>query len=237
MHLEHSRLLSAPDVLSPANLTSLAGLLQLFSTLTAACQSTLLYHVCVGNQIVVRSADTSAIAGALALVTQLLPSEFFRVIPMSSRYREPYECNLLGVAHTVGIPDENSNAERVHSLWLDCEWAHFSDGGVGLDMQLVGGANAPPLLPTLARQLLSVLTAAAPITVTQMRLRMIHDEWISRARMFLALFSVVPDEHDARVRSFMDALRLSDADIDVLRFLRVPLKSIPLSAGFHSRCG
>ncbi|KAJ1529241.1 hypothetical protein ONE63_006043 [Megalurothrips usitatus] len=101
---------------------SVSSLSMLRTLLGAVNFASIVFCLLVGRQIVVRGQPASLVASILFTLKTLLPQGCVRLIPFSSQYRSPTECNMLGIDARAAVPQPSPQVARLEVLPpLDCE--------------------------------------------------------------------------------------------------------------------
>ena len=185
--------------------------------------SRLVYHVLIGNQIVLRTAPSAQQAEIFQACASLLPQSCCRLIIDSPRYREQWECNFLALAPGVEISE---SVDFASIFLLDYE---LKSGGPTLRICIEPAPAIhfmPSFAPTsLGEQILAVLLQTqASEHAKHVLLHIKIEEWVNKAKLFLKLAKMLENEEDPKLAQFSRIFALKKADIRVLRFFSTGMK-------------
>jgi len=97
----------------------------------------LVYHVTVGNQVVVRGDVSTLVKSILDLLKELVPPTCVTMMPFESTYQESYKCNFLGLSAAAEIP---THVDRNTYVLLDMRYDNDGDlignGNLNYEQQL-----------------------------------------------------------------------------------------------------
>lgn len=189
--------------------SSLGDLVVVLSRPAAA---TLLYNLCVGNQVVVRGGNRSLVASAVRLLQRLLPPHRRHIVEFSARHLPAYECALLGVDVAVSVPE---GVDPTCVADLISRGAGSLSPSMALSVVCEGPCYRTTLGVAMERE---VLDPAAPEAVRRLRLEALLDHWGAMGELFYRFArSRMADNHQNHEK-FMKALNLEKEDMAVLRF-------------------
>ena len=203
--------------------TQIATLLFLKQHLGSDGLSRLVYHILIGNQIILRGAPPDLQETLLQACATLLPEACRVIIFGSPEYREQWECNFLGITPGVSIPD---HVDFSLTFILD-----YHPDGPDKPLRICTDPSPyvhylPPLaFTTLGEQILSALAQPRLSPHAQSILLQIQtEEWVNKAKLFLKMTKTLENEDDPKLSQFIRIFSLKKADIRVLRFFSTGMK-------------
>lgn len=216
---------------------------------------TLLYNVAVGNQIVVRGSRHAAAATVRAVAELLPAALRGTVVPWSAHYRDSWACRFLGMPLDAPLPPDPSLHEPAASAseasstasadpQQQQERAQGGSGEAALGSRAVvtlgAGGDAGISGPVagnvqLVAELRDALHAALQVPATPgtgalpplavLRLQLVHERWLTKAKLATALRAAGAFNTDARTAESLAVLGLTPHDLPVVQFWSAAVRS------------
>ncbi|KAK3930050.1 Folliculin [Frankliniella fusca] len=204
------------------SVNSLGMLRVLLGPANFAC---VVFCLLVGRQVVVRGQPAALVTSILLTLKVLLPKGCERLIPFSSQYVSPSECNMLGIEARAAVPQPSPQVARVEVLLPpDCEtqesMALFNQASQ-FRYHLKWPGQLPTKWPTylakLDRAMESNLLSDSTLSLQIAALRM---ETLNAARVLHQVeFLDKKDSCDRKDKNaLLQALGVNSSDLEVLSF-------------------
>ncbi|KAE8737125.1 hypothetical protein FOCC_FOCC017416 [Frankliniella occidentalis] len=204
------------------SVNSLGMLRSLIGPTNFAC---VVFCLLVGRQVVVRGQPAVLVASILLTLKVLLPKGCARLIPFSSQYMSPIECNMLGIESRAAVPQPSPQVARLEVLLPpDCETPE-SLALLNQASQFTYHLKWPGQLPTkwpsylakLERAMQSDLLSESTLLLQIAALRM---ETLNAARVLHQVdFQDKKDSTDRKDKTaLLQALGVNTSDSEVLSF-------------------
>lgn len=207
----------------------LASLKEVYGSMETEHFLLVVHHLLVGNQVVVRSAESSLSTSMLTALATFLPAGCCAILLDQAEYRESYICNMLGLRNFAEIPPiaapcvvmdlkrfrEVKNDPNTQSLLGPDENNEEDDV-----IFLLRTRNAPSTLTsttTLLRAIWALLEQDLSEAAMQLRIAALREQWCQYAKVYYKLARRV-DATPERIAAFLQAFGLQEEDLDVLRF-------------------
>ncbi|TPX60448.1 hypothetical protein SpCBS45565_g07507 [Spizellomyces sp. 'palustris'] len=179
----------------------------------------LVYHVVVGDQVIVKSQSKDLVASLLRYFKQFIPSFCCSMIEYSMEYVEPFHCNLLGMAPESLIPLESDLSHIVlldiHDPLTPIEGPHMT---FHYNLVFPEGGDDEDGRCTLVRELRKILKLHLSEDALKLHLTFLRESWLNKAKLFYKFVKSGGAENHTRLQEFLRSIRAVESDLPVLRF-------------------
>ncbi|KND04500.1 uncharacterized protein SPPG_00228 [Spizellomyces punctatus DAOM BR117] len=179
----------------------------------------LLFHVVVGDQIIVKSQSKDLVASLLRYFKQFIPSFCCSMMEYSMEYVEPFHCNLLGMAPGSLIPLESDLSHIVlldiHDPLMPIEGPHMT---LPYNIVFPEGGDDEGGRCTLVRELRKILKLHLSEDALKLHLTFLRESWLNKAKLFYKFVKSGGAENHTRLQEFLRSIRAVESDLPVLRF-------------------
>ncbi|VDP29518.1 unnamed protein product [Soboliphyme baturini] len=175
---------------------------RVFGCLGADEFKSLLFHLLIGNQVIVKSDSERVTKLCLDGLSFLLPRGCCRTVYYSKRYLELWYCNLLGLVVSSKLP--KNSVENSYALLEAKAVDSPSDGPLDFSLVSVKASLFTPHIdpPQLVRQYTSLISSAdLTLPVVARTITAVKCEWMNKTKLyFIVLKQFSDNESCARLR-------------------------------------
>ncbi|KAM9959138.1 hypothetical protein ACTFIR_000195 [Dictyostelium discoideum] len=183
--------------------------------------SILVYNIIIGNQVIIRGQNERLVTSMVSVVKEILPKECVNVCNFSNTFKELWECNILGLNTSAVIP---LHIDKDICCIVDIDYYDLSKEPDDIDHPnrstieiTCSGSKFPS---TLGIAIESIYKQYCTITLENIQLKSIKEEWINKSKSFYSIKTIIENEKDKRLFSFLNIINCHhfEKDMEILMF-------------------
>ncbi|KAI0990118.1 hypothetical protein GJ496_010883 [Pomphorhynchus laevis] len=184
----------------------------------------LVYHVTIGNQIVVRCEDKDVIQSAIQSLELLLPKRCCQTVYFSDVYIESFRANFLGMPLLTNNMKRQSIVGPADGryIFLDVFMKHSRNNrhsnGVNYIVKVRAKILVPNTLPKISQKLVNLITNnQIPAHAALSHLHLLKQDWLQKSKIFY-VYTRANASATCNNYELYKSLEIEGSDLSVLLF-------------------